>query len=106
MGNARRTPEEVKPLLCGVVNVQLTPFKAMTGIDEEALRDNTRFMIEHGIVKGRGVLAVRLAGDKPVTVAAIIAALRTAGIQAAILPQPATPDPPGSSAEARSSVNP
>lgn len=58
MGNARRTPEEVKPLLRGVVNVQVTPFKSATEIDEEALRGNTRFMIEHGIVEGRGVLAI------------------------------------------------
>jgi len=58
MDNARRTPEEVKPLLCGVVNVQVTPFKSRTEIDEAALRDNTRFIIENGIVKGRGVLAI------------------------------------------------
>jgi 4-hydroxy-tetrahydrodipicolinate synthase len=58
MGNAKRTPKEVKPLLCGVVNVQVTPFKSMTEIDEDALRDNTRFMVENGIVKGRGVLAI------------------------------------------------
>jgi 4-hydroxy-tetrahydrodipicolinate synthase len=58
MGNARRTPKEIKPLMRGVVNVQVTPFKSMTEIDKEALRDNTRFMIENGIVKGRGVLAI------------------------------------------------
>ncbi len=58
MGNARHKPEEVKSLLRGVVNVQVTPFRSMTEIDEEALRDNTRFMIRNGIVKGRGVLAI------------------------------------------------
>jgi 4-hydroxy-tetrahydrodipicolinate synthase len=58
MGELRRTPGEIKPLLCGVVNVQATPFKSMNEIDVEALRDNTRFLIEHGIVAGRGVLAI------------------------------------------------
>ena len=58
MDTARRTPEEVKPLLRGVVNVQCTPFKSVTEIDEEALRQNTRFMIDSGIVKGRGVLTI------------------------------------------------
>jgi 4-hydroxy-tetrahydrodipicolinate synthase len=52
------TPEEVKPLLVGVANIQLTPFKSATEIDEEALRDNTRFMIEGGIVNGRGFQAI------------------------------------------------
>jgi 4-hydroxy-tetrahydrodipicolinate synthase len=58
MSNARRTSKEIKPLLRGVVNVQCTPFKSVTEIDKEALRDNTRFMIEKGIVEGRGVLAI------------------------------------------------
>jgi len=58
MGNAKRTPGEIKPLLRGVVNVQCTPFKLVTEIDKEALRDNTRFMIENGIVEGRGVLVI------------------------------------------------
>ncbi len=52
------TPEEVKPLLVGVINIQFTPFKSATEIDEEALRDNTRFMIEGGIVTGRGVQVI------------------------------------------------
>ncbi len=52
------TRQEVKPLLAGVVNIQLTPFKSATEIDEEALRDNTRFMIEGGIVTGRGVQVI------------------------------------------------
>lgn len=58
MRNARRKPEELKPLLRGVVNVQVTPFKSKSDIDEDALRDNTRFMIENGIVEGLGVLAI------------------------------------------------
>ncbi len=52
------TREEVKPLLAGVINIQFTPFKSATEIDEEALRDNTRFMIEGGIVTGRGIQAI------------------------------------------------
>ena len=52
------TREEVKPLLAGVINIQFTPFKSATEIDEEALRDNTRFMIEGGIVTGRGVQVI------------------------------------------------
>jgi 4-hydroxy-tetrahydrodipicolinate synthase len=52
------TLQEVKPLLAGVVNIQYTPFKSATEIDEEALRDNTRFMIEGGIVTGRGVQVI------------------------------------------------
>jgi 4-hydroxy-tetrahydrodipicolinate synthase len=52
------TPQEVKPLLAGVINIQFTPFKSATEIDEEALRDNTRFMIEGGIVTGRGVQVI------------------------------------------------
>ena len=41
--------QEVKPLLAGVVNIQLTPFKSATEIDVDALRTNTRFMIEGGL---------------------------------------------------------
>jgi len=58
MANTRRTSEEVKSLMRGVINVQLTPFKSATELDEEALRDNTQFMIENGIVEGRGVLTI------------------------------------------------
>lgn len=49
---------EVKPLLRGVINIQFTPFKSATEIDEEALRENTRFMIDGGIVTGKGVQAI------------------------------------------------
>jgi 4-hydroxy-tetrahydrodipicolinate synthase len=52
------SPQEVKPLLAGVVNIQYTPFKSASEIDQEALRENTRFMIEGGIVKGRGVQVI------------------------------------------------
>ncbi len=52
------TPQEVKPLLVGLINIQFTPFKSATEIDEEALRHNTRFMIEGGIVTGRGVQVI------------------------------------------------
>lgn len=49
------SPQEVKPLMVGVVNIMYSPFKSGTEIDEEAVRSNIRFMIEGGIVKGRGV---------------------------------------------------
>jgi 4-hydroxy-tetrahydrodipicolinate synthase len=52
------TPQEVKPLLKGVINIQLTPFKSATEIDVEALRDNTQFMISEGIVTGRGIQVI------------------------------------------------
>lgn len=52
------TLQETKSLLKGVVNIQFTPLKSMTEIDEEALRENTRFMIENGIVEGRGVQVI------------------------------------------------
>jgi 4-hydroxy-tetrahydrodipicolinate synthase len=58
MGRAGQTRMEVKALLRGVVNVQCTPFRSSTELDEDALRAHTRFMIENGIVRGRGVLAV------------------------------------------------
>lgn len=50
--------QEVKPLLAGVVNIQFTPFKSESEIDEKALRMHTQFMIEGGIVKGKGVLVI------------------------------------------------
>ncbi len=58
MSKRRLSPREVKPLLVGVNNIQFTPFKSATEIDEEALRDNTRFMIEGGIVTGRGIQVI------------------------------------------------
>jgi 4-hydroxy-tetrahydrodipicolinate synthase len=58
MPSPKRTPQDVKPLLVGVNNIQFTPFKSATEIDEDALRDNTRFMIEGGIVNGRGLQVI------------------------------------------------
>ena len=49
---------EAAPLMRGVINIQFTPFRSATEIDEEALRDNTRFMIEGGIVTGKGVQVI------------------------------------------------
>jgi 4-hydroxy-tetrahydrodipicolinate synthase len=54
----RRTPEEVKPLLTGVINIQFTPFKSETEIDEDALRAHTAYMIEGGIQEGVGVQVI------------------------------------------------
>jgi len=52
------SPKEVKPLLAGVLNIQFTPFKSATEIDEVALREHTEFMIKGGIVKGKGVQVI------------------------------------------------
>jgi 4-hydroxy-tetrahydrodipicolinate synthase len=52
------SPQEVKPLLEGVVIIQFTPFKSENEIDEKALQIHTQFMIEGGIVKGKGVLVI------------------------------------------------
>lgn len=52
------SPQEVKPLLTGVINIQFTPFKSATEIDEAALVEHTRFMIDGGIVKGKGVQVI------------------------------------------------
>jgi len=51
-------PEEAKDLLRGVINIQFTPFRSVSEIDEGALRDNTRFMIEAGIVTGTGAQVI------------------------------------------------
>jgi hypothetical protein len=37
VGNGKRSPEEIKLLLCGVVNVQVTPVKSMTEIGETVI---------------------------------------------------------------------
>jgi 4-hydroxy-tetrahydrodipicolinate synthase len=58
MSIKRLSPQEVKPLLNGVINIQFTPFKSATEINDGALRDNTRFMIEQGIITGRGVQVI------------------------------------------------
>ncbi len=58
MYKRRLSPQEVKPLLVGVGNIQFTPFKSASEIDEEALRAHTRFMIEGGIVEGRGMQTI------------------------------------------------
>jgi len=52
------SPQEVKPLLSGVLNIQFTPFKSATEIDVTALREHTKFMIEGGIVTGKGVQVI------------------------------------------------
>jgi 4-hydroxy-tetrahydrodipicolinate synthase len=58
MSKKKLTPQEVKPLLVGVINIFFTPFKSETELDEEAVRENMRFMIEGGIVNGYGVQAI------------------------------------------------
>jgi len=58
MGRKGLSRSEVKPLLRGVINIQLTPFSSDTEIDEKALRENTRFMIEGGLVTGKGIQVI------------------------------------------------
>ena len=58
MSKKRRSPLEVKPLLTGVINIQFTPFRSATEIDEEALRAHTAYMIEGGIIEGQGVQVI------------------------------------------------
>lgn len=58
MPEAERGAGELIRNLRGVIHVQLTPFSEDGGLDEAALRENTRWVIEHGLVKGRGVLLV------------------------------------------------
>ena len=50
--------EEVKPLLSRVINIQFTPFKSATEIDVDALRTHTNYIIEGGIVSGKGVTVI------------------------------------------------
>ncbi len=66
MTHSKRSPQEVKPLLVGVINMQLTPFRSEEELDERSLRANTRFMIESKIVTGRGVQVIgAYAGEGP-----------------------------------------
>ncbi len=51
--------DELKETLCGVNVVMITPFKGEKenyALDEEGLKKFTRFLIDSGIVKGKGVL--------------------------------------------------
>jgi len=52
------SPQELKTSLIGVLNIQFTPFKSASEIDEEALRKHTNFIIEGGIKKGVGVTVI------------------------------------------------
>ncbi len=58
MARVGRSRREVKSFLTGVVNIQFTPFESDTELDERALRDNTRFMIEGGLVNGKAVQTI------------------------------------------------
>ncbi len=58
MSRTGRSRSEIKPLLKGVINIQFTPFTSDDEIDEKALRENTRFMIDGGIVNGNGAQAI------------------------------------------------
>lgn len=58
MAHSRYSPQDLKPLLAGVINMHFTPFNAVGELDEAALCAHTHFMIEAGIVTGRGVQIV------------------------------------------------
>ena len=58
MSKNRISPQELKPLLTGVFNIQFTPIKSATEIDKEALRDHTNYIIEGGLVNGKGVTVI------------------------------------------------
>lgn len=58
MSRKGMSPQEVKPLLKGVVNIQFTPFKSETEIDVDALSAHTKFIVEGGIVTGTGVTVI------------------------------------------------
>ena len=53
-----KSPQQLKQVLKGVIPIMFTPFKSSTELDEEGMRKNTRFLIENGIVEGRGALVV------------------------------------------------
>jgi 4-hydroxy-tetrahydrodipicolinate synthase len=64
MPHTQYSPDALKPLLVGVVNMQFTPYDAAGDLDEAALREHTHFMIDNGIVAGRGVQVIGAqAGD-------------------------------------------
>ncbi len=58
--------QEVKRTLCGPMIPVITNLKDDLSVDLEAIKSNTNYVIERGIVKGRGVLlAVGAGGDFP-----------------------------------------
>jgi len=50
--------EKIKKRIVGVNVVVITPFKKDKSIDEEGLRQNLRFMMDNGLVEGKGVFIV------------------------------------------------
>jgi len=52
------SPQEVKPLLTGVFNIQFTPIKSEDEIDEAALRAHTNYLVDGGLVRGKGVTVI------------------------------------------------
>ena len=52
----KRSPEDLKKVLKGVIPIMFTPFKSAIELDEEGLRKNTRFLIDNGVVEGKGAL--------------------------------------------------
>ena len=55
MKRSQYSPQALKPFLVGVFNMQYTLYNAEQNLDEAALRENTNFMIQKGILAGRGV---------------------------------------------------
>jgi len=58
MSKIKISPQELKTLLTGVFNIQFTPIKSATEIDKKALADHTNFIIEGGLVNGKGVTVI------------------------------------------------
>lgn len=58
MAKRRLSPQEVKPLICGAQVIMLHSFKSNTEIDEEGIREHTNWIIENGLVEGKGFLTV------------------------------------------------
>jgi dihydrodipicolinate synthase/N-acetylneuraminate lyase len=56
--------QQAKQLIRGPMVAVATPFKDNYELDVDALRHNVRFMIDHGIVRGRGNLLVAGAGGE------------------------------------------
>jgi 4-hydroxy-tetrahydrodipicolinate synthase len=58
MAKRRLSPQEVKPLIRGAQVIMLHSFKSGTELDEDGIREQTNWIIENGLVEGKGVLTV------------------------------------------------
>lgn len=58
MSRKGMSPQEAKPFMTGVFNIQFTPMKSESEIDEPALREHTNYIIDGGLVKGKGATVI------------------------------------------------